>query len=160
MSRSLLLARSSEPMLSWRRRGQSIIQHHTPPYLLSSNMDQCLVLTSAVTALPAVSEPTDDDDDDGGGDGRSGLAVKHIRRRGLKTKQLGYRVEIKKSLRTRTAEAALFCICRAGARDARRRSSARERRAVPLRSVRSSVRGFSRCGCDLRGGGKGRHPAG
>lgn len=25
------------------------------PYLLPSNMDQCLVLTSAVTALPAVS---------------------------------------------------------------------------------------------------------
>lgn len=94
MSRSLLLARSTEPMLSWRRRGRSIIQHHTPLYLLSSNMDQCLVLTSAVTALPAVSEPTDDDD--GGGDGRSGLVVKPIRRWELKTKQIRYRVEFKK----------------------------------------------------------------
>lgn len=34
-----------------------------PLYLLSSNMDQCLALTSAVTALPAVSVPTDDDGD-------------------------------------------------------------------------------------------------
>lgn len=53
-------------------------------YLLSSNMDQCLVLTSAVTALPAVSEPTDDEEevlveeeeDGDGGDARSGLVVK------------------------------------------------------------------------------------
>lgn len=57
-----------------QRWGRSIIQHHMPLYLLSSNMDQCLALTSAVTALPAVSVPTDDD-----GDGRSGLAVNPIR---------------------------------------------------------------------------------
>lgn len=50
-----------------------------PLYLLSSNMDQCLALTSAVTALPAVPLPTDDDGGDG--DGRSGLAVNLIRRR-------------------------------------------------------------------------------
>lgn len=54
--------------------GRSIIQHHMPLYLLCSNMDQCLALTSAVTALPAVSVPTDDD-----GDRRSGLAVNPIR---------------------------------------------------------------------------------
>lgn len=47
----------------------SIIQHHMPLYLLSSNMDQCLALTSAVTALPAVSVLPDDD----GGDGGAGL---------------------------------------------------------------------------------------
>lgn len=52
----------------------SIIQHHMPLYLLSSNMDQCLALTSAVTALPAVSLPTDDE-----GDWRSGLATNLIR---------------------------------------------------------------------------------
>ena len=61
----------------------SIIQHHMPLYLLSSNMDQCLALTSAVTALPAVSVPTDDDDDEDGDDGdwRSGLAVNPVQRR-------------------------------------------------------------------------------
>ncbi len=58
------------------RRGRSIIQHHMPLYLLSSNMDQCLALTSAVTALPAVSVPTDEDGDEG-----SGLAVNLSRRR-------------------------------------------------------------------------------
>jgi len=60
------------------RGGRSVIPRHVPPDLLSSNMDQCLALTSSVTALPAVSEPTDDDDD---GDGRSGLAMNPIRRR-------------------------------------------------------------------------------
>lgn len=49
-------------------------------------MDQCLVLTSAVTALPAVSEPTDEEEEEealveeeegaDGGDARSGLVVK------------------------------------------------------------------------------------
>lgn len=48
-------------------------------------MDQCLVLTSAVTALPAVSEPTDEEEEEAlveeeegadGGDARSGLVVK------------------------------------------------------------------------------------
>lgn len=52
-------------------------------------MDQCLVLTSAVTALPAVSEPTDEEEEQeeeealeeeeeggDGGDARSGLVVK------------------------------------------------------------------------------------
>lgn len=38
-----------------QRQGWSIIQHHMPLYLLSSNMDHCLALTSAVTALPACS---------------------------------------------------------------------------------------------------------
>lgn len=38
-----------------QRRGCSITEHHMPLYLLSSNMDQCLALTSAVTALPACS---------------------------------------------------------------------------------------------------------
>ncbi|KAF7667705.1 hypothetical protein LDENG_00049100 [Lucifuga dentata] len=59
----------------WPETGWSIIQHHMPLYLLSSNMDQCLALTSAVTALPAVSVTTDDD-----GDGRSGLSMNPIRK--------------------------------------------------------------------------------
>lgn len=49
-------------------------------YLLSSNMDQCSALTSAVTALPAVSVRTDDEDEDDG-DGRGVLAVNPIRMR-------------------------------------------------------------------------------
>lgn len=55
-------------------RRWSILQRHTPLYLLSSNMEQCLAVTSAVTALPAVSLPTDD-----AGHGRSGLATNPIR---------------------------------------------------------------------------------
>lgn len=46
-----------------------------PLYLLSSNMDQCLPVTSAVTALPAVSLAKDDDGDRG-----SGLAMNPNRR--------------------------------------------------------------------------------
>lgn len=61
---------SDHPVQGW-----SIIQHHTPLYLLSSNMDQCLAVTSAVTALPAVSVPTEED-----GDGRSGLVMNPGRR--------------------------------------------------------------------------------
>lgn len=73
----------SVPMLS-RDANAAASQGAVPA---SSNMDQCLVLTSAVTALPAVSEPTDEEEEEeevlleeeeggDGGDARSGLVVK------------------------------------------------------------------------------------
>ena len=129
---------------------RSILQHHMLLYLLSSNMDQRSALTSAVTALPAVS---------------SGAYRWWWRRREAASPSIpsgrgGIRVESEFGGRKKKIEkyklfggnAGRIRVTSGWRRDAPRRRKARERRAEPLRSgCSSSLRRSSRGGGALKG---------